>query len=222
MFQRVLQVRERTLGADDPDTAKAMAALAEVLIKRGALAEAEGLLRGALAVQERTLGAEHPDVGFTLWHLSDALRQAGRVGEAEQLARRMLELVESAFGDTHEWTAWGLSSLAQVRLEQASFTDAQNLAERAQAIFERHFGLQNAPGRCNATGTRARRAGARPAQPRAPVAGKDAGRCRRGRGACSKTPARTPNVFWRRRGSRARRDDLWIQGLESKRTLTTG
>ena len=75
LLSEVLEDRERTLGAEHPDTLvsvnnlalclKAMGLLkdAEPLYRRalGLLKDAEPLFRRALEAQERTLGAEHPD-----------------------------------------------------------------------------------------------------------------------------------------------------------------
>jgi kinesin light chain len=71
LSHRAVQVRERTLGPDAPETAIALATLGEVLAKKGEPAAAETLLRRALAVQQQCLAADNPDTGLTLWHLAE-------------------------------------------------------------------------------------------------------------------------------------------------------
>ena len=61
MFRRALEVRERTLGKEHPDTLHSVNGLAKLLSVKGDCAGAEPLIRRALETRERTLGKEHPD-----------------------------------------------------------------------------------------------------------------------------------------------------------------
>ena len=85
MLQESLEARERTLGAEHPDTLGSVNNLAECLEAMGQLKDAEALYRRALEARERTLGAEHPStlaaqstdlarsapsVASTIWHFA--------------------------------------------------------------------------------------------------------------------------------------------------------
>ena len=61
LYRRALGIRERTLGADHPDTLASVANLASLLYAQGQLEEAAPLFRRVLEAYERTLGAEHPE-----------------------------------------------------------------------------------------------------------------------------------------------------------------
>ena len=55
-----MEARERTLGAEHPETLVSVNDLAGCLRAMGMLKDAEPLFQRALQASERTLGAEHP------------------------------------------------------------------------------------------------------------------------------------------------------------------
>ena len=57
------------------------------------LAEAEPLVRRALAIDEASYGAEHPNVAIRLNNLAQLLQATNRLAEAEPLMRRGLEVL---------------------------------------------------------------------------------------------------------------------------------
>ncbi len=78
----------RNLGPDHPDVAADLSNLAVLLLTTGRLAEAEPLLRRALAIDERWLGPDDPSVAFDLNNLAVLLRAMNQPEEAEALLRR--------------------------------------------------------------------------------------------------------------------------------------
>ena len=64
-------------------------------------AEAEPLIKRALAIFEKVLGPEHPHVATALENYSALLRMTGRVGEAVRMERR----AEKMRTKHPEWTA---------------------------------------------------------------------------------------------------------------------
>lgn len=56
------------------------------------LAEAEPLMRRALAIDEQSYGAKHPNVARDLINLAQFLQATNRLAEAEPLMRRALEI----------------------------------------------------------------------------------------------------------------------------------
>jgi len=61
LFRKALEIRERVLGPDHPDTATSYNNVAFNLNAQGRAAEAELLFRKALEIRERVLGPDHPD-----------------------------------------------------------------------------------------------------------------------------------------------------------------
>jgi tetratricopeptide (TPR) repeat protein len=60
LYQKVLQLREKVLGKEHPDTLTTMNNLAELYRLQGRHAEAEQLHQKALQLREKVLGKEHP------------------------------------------------------------------------------------------------------------------------------------------------------------------
>ena len=82
LMREVLEARERTLGAEHPDTLKTKHNLAATLQQRGDLAGAEALLQDVLQAWERTLGPEHPDTVCSKGFVATCLQDAGQYEEA--------------------------------------------------------------------------------------------------------------------------------------------
>ena len=60
------------------------------------LAEAEPLIRRALAIDEKSYGPDHPNVAIRLNNLAELLQDTNRLAEAEPLMRRALAIDEAA------------------------------------------------------------------------------------------------------------------------------
>ena len=66
------------------------------LWERARYAEAEPLMRRALAIDEQSYGPDHPDVAIDLNNLAQLLQATNRLGEAEPLMRRALAIDEQS------------------------------------------------------------------------------------------------------------------------------
>ena len=69
--------------------------LAQLLQATNRLAEAEPLIRTALAIDEQSYGKDHPDVAIDLNNLAQLLQATNRPAEAEPLMRRCLEITKN-------------------------------------------------------------------------------------------------------------------------------
>lgn len=61
---------------------------------KGVWAEAEPLMRRAMAIDEASFGPEHPNVGRDLNNLAALLQATDRLAEAESLMRRAIEILQ--------------------------------------------------------------------------------------------------------------------------------
>lgn len=145
LFRRAVEICERGLGPDHPDTAAAYTAFADWLMEaRGKFAEAEGLYRRALSVRERTLGAEHPDTAATLGDLAVVQLRLGRLPEGLELARRSMAIREHSPeprtpGETIDAVTPHLV-LGLALVENRRPADAEEIFRRALALLERGLG----------------------------------------------------------------------------------
>jgi CHAT domain-containing protein/tetratricopeptide (TPR) repeat protein len=111
--------------------------LAAVCEAYGRLAEAEWLLRGALAIDEKTLRADHPSIAKSLSNLAGVLQDQYRLDEAESLYRRALAIDEKTRPEGHLEMTETLMDLAQLYVAQREFAKAEPLYRRALAIREK-------------------------------------------------------------------------------------
>jgi tetratricopeptide (TPR) repeat protein len=89
-----------------------------MLIRRGALADAEPLCQRALTGWEKVLGPDHPYTLTGVVNLAALMRDRGDLSQAEQLGRRAMETYERVVGPQAPETLEAMSSLADV-LERA-------------------------------------------------------------------------------------------------------
>jgi len=139
---RAFEIDERTLGAD-PNVARDLNSLAALPQDTNRLAEAETLMRRALASDEATLGPNHPDVAIRLITLAALVRDTDRLAEAEPLMRRALEIDETTLGSEHPSVARDLNSLATLLQGFGRLEEAEPLLRRALAIDERTLGPEH-------------------------------------------------------------------------------
>jgi tetratricopeptide (TPR) repeat protein/tRNA A-37 threonylcarbamoyl transferase component Bud32 len=109
---RALEVRRRTLGADDPVTLTTMNAVAALWEQTGHLDRAEALLREAVESSRRVLGPTHPDTLVVLSGLATVLMEGGHPAEAEPYAREALDGCRKTLGDDNPQTLSAQCTLA--------------------------------------------------------------------------------------------------------------
>jgi tetratricopeptide (TPR) repeat protein len=103
-------------------------------------AEAEGMLRRALASRLQISGAEHPSTAQTMNQLAYALHDEGKLSEAEQYARASLATSRRLLGDEHPDIAVGLNHLATLLRDQGKLDEAESMLRQALAVAERTWG----------------------------------------------------------------------------------
>ncbi len=84
---RALELRERVLGKDDPETIDSLRALERLRARQGRMIETERLAAELTARSERVLGPDHPDTLLAHADHANALTMLGRGTEAESEVR---------------------------------------------------------------------------------------------------------------------------------------
>jgi serine/threonine protein kinase/tetratricopeptide (TPR) repeat protein len=138
-----LEIRRTRLGGEDPETAAALDALAELEFRRADLAAAERLFREALAIRERTLGPRHPDVAASLRGLGNTLNRQARYDEAVAALARCLVIQEETLGADHLEVGRTLVHRAAVHWRQGRHDEAVATGRRALAILEAELGADH-------------------------------------------------------------------------------
>jgi len=135
--QNVTQWADRE-GIGQP-TALLMNKLSRLLYAKSLYAQAEALMRRALAISEASLGPDHPTVAIRLNGLAILLKDTNRPVEAEPLYRRALAIDEGSFGPDHPTVARDLNNLAALLHATDRFAEAEPLMRRAIEISEGCF-----------------------------------------------------------------------------------
>jgi tetratricopeptide (TPR) repeat protein len=127
----------------DQPTARLKSGLAVLLTTKALHADAEPLMRRALALDERTFGPDHPKVAIHLNNLAALLHATNRLAEAEPLMRRALAIDERGLGPEHPNVAIRLSNLAALLQATNRLAEAEPLLRRALAVAERSLGPEH-------------------------------------------------------------------------------
>ncbi|OQW93106.1 MAG: kinesin, partial [Beggiatoa sp. IS2] len=78
LYQRALEICERVLGKDHPDTATSLNNLALLYNNTGDYAQALPLYERALAILKKTLGERHPNTQTVAGNYQDLLEKMGK------------------------------------------------------------------------------------------------------------------------------------------------
>ncbi len=131
-------------GADDLRLAVPLQALGVYLAQRQRLAEAEPLLRRALAILEKHLGPNHPDVATALINIS--VVHAVKLDEEENPAGPMLARAVAILERTNRedpQIARALTTMAMLWTVRRDFDQAEPMLKRALAIREKSSGANS-------------------------------------------------------------------------------
>ena len=88
MHRQTLELREKVLGQEHPDTLTSMNNLAMVLSSQGKYEEAEEMHRQTLELREKVLGKEHPYTLTSMNNLAVVLSSQGKYEEARRCIDR--------------------------------------------------------------------------------------------------------------------------------------
>jgi len=140
LVSHALNVQNRVLGPDDPETLRSMALSGVMEGSRGHRGESEKLLRAALDRQTRVLGPEHAETMNTANFLTETLSAEGYYSEAEQLLRRTLAIQQRTLGRENGATLRSMRSLASNLENQGRHADAEKVGRETLAIEQRVLG----------------------------------------------------------------------------------
>jgi tetratricopeptide (TPR) repeat protein len=143
LLQRALDIHERVLGPDHPNTAASLNNLALLYQGQGNYKQAEPLYQRALDIREHMLGPDHVDTATSLNNLALLYDNQGKFELAEPLYERAIAIDEKALGPEHPGLATKLNNLALLYYNQGKYELAEPLYHRAIAIKEKTLGLEH-------------------------------------------------------------------------------
>jgi CHAT domain-containing protein/Tfp pilus assembly protein PilF len=143
LAQSAVELAQKTVGADHPETATSLNNLAFLYESQGQYAKAEPLFLRAQAILEKALGADHPDTASSLNNLATLYRSQRQYGKAEPLYVRALAIREKVLGADHPDTATSLNNLASLYHSEGHYAKAEPLYMRALAIRKKALGADH-------------------------------------------------------------------------------
>lgn len=139
-LERILAAKEKDLGPDHPEVARALNNLAFFLAQTGSFAEARPLMERVVAIRSRALSPDHPDLVEALNGLGHVLQKVGAYGEAKSRFEEMLAISEKTAGPSSPAVAIALNNIAAVHWDLGAYNEARPLMERAVAIWQSNGG----------------------------------------------------------------------------------
>ena len=125
------------------DVAAALNNLAEIYGHQGNDADAEPLLKRAIAILDKAVGLDSSEAAPELNNLAALYQRQERYAEAEPLFKRALAIREKSLGRDHPDLGQSLNNLATLYEKQGRHGDSEPLFKRALAIYEKAAGPQH-------------------------------------------------------------------------------
>ncbi|MCH8988309.1 MAG: tetratricopeptide repeat protein [Chloroflexi bacterium] len=143
IHQENLEVRQRVLGPEHPDTLTSRNNLASAYDSAGRFEEAATIHQENLEVRQRVLGPNHPNTLNSRNNLASAYNSAGRFEEAATLHQENLEVRQRVLGPEHPDTLTSRNNLANAydsagRFEEAATIHQENLEVRQRVLGPNH------------------------------------------------------------------------------------
>jgi tetratricopeptide (TPR) repeat protein len=137
-FHEALTLRQKVLGPDSPEVAKALNNLGASYSSLFQTDRAMEYTQQALALTERTLGPTHPQLAEPLANLSHLLRVQGDGPGAERAGRRALQLKEAAYGVGAPPTLMARVNVGFALAMQGHLAEAKAMMEQTAAVGRRN------------------------------------------------------------------------------------
>lgn len=137
ILQRAIAVKEKALGPDHPDVARALIDLGTLYRMQGEHGKSEIPTRRGVAILEKALGPEHPEVAGNLTNLGGRLRDQGKFAEAEPMLQRALAIRTKILPPDHPDIVRSTLGLANLYADQKKYAEADPLFQKCIAILER-------------------------------------------------------------------------------------
>jgi len=134
LAERVLEIREKALGKEHPDSILPLLNLARLCKEQGRYAEAEPLFNRALEISEKAHGREHPYTAATLDNLGKLYDAQGRYAEAEPLYRHAIAIAEVTLDPERPDALTFLEGYSELLRKMKREDEAVKLESRVRAI----------------------------------------------------------------------------------------
>jgi eukaryotic-like serine/threonine-protein kinase len=140
LLRQAVEIRRRTMGANNPETFKSMSDLADVLDQKSNYREAEKWSRETLDARRRVLGPENRDTLSSISLLALILDDEGHYPEAEKLNREVLEVARRTLSPQDKLITMATKHLAVDLRYEGKYSDAEKGFHEVLEIDKRMLG----------------------------------------------------------------------------------
>lgn len=144
LYRRVIEIRTRTNGPDDPSTLGGMRGLARLYREQRRFRAAAALYRDVIAGNERRFGANHSNTLQAVGLLARLYQAKRDYRSAQPMLRRIADRYERDSGPDAMVTLTAISELARNSRSLGNYREAENLFGRLLASSERVLGPEHA------------------------------------------------------------------------------
>jgi tetratricopeptide (TPR) repeat protein len=137
LFLQALQIRQKTLGSEHPDTVLSINNLAFLYLETGQFDKSESLFQQALEIEEKIRGSDHPDTAWIRSNLGLLYLNLRDYAKAEPLLERALQSQKQGLGPQDPAIAMTLDYLGRLYIEKADYAKAEQLLQEALGIQQK-------------------------------------------------------------------------------------
>jgi len=142
-YLKALDINEKILGNEHPDTATTYNNIASVYNDLGAYKEALEWYKKALDIDEKVLGKEHPYTATTYSNIAKVYHGQGDYKKALDLDMKALDIREKVLGKEHFSTAITYNNIACAYNNRGDHKEALEWHQKALNINEKVFGKEH-------------------------------------------------------------------------------
>jgi len=142
-FRKALDIYEKVLGKEHPDTATTYNNIAGVYDSQGEYSMALESYQKALDIQEKVLGKEHPSTAATYNNIALVYSNQGDYYMALEWNLKALDIREKVLGKEHPDTAYTYNNIAAVYDSQGNYSMALEWYQKALDIQEKLLGKEH-------------------------------------------------------------------------------
>lgn len=138
-LRKLLEADRKQLG-EHPDVVLSLAGLGYFLVKNSKPAQAEPLLREALAMHQRVLPDGAVSLGHVMQYLALCLQELGQFDEAEKLWKELIPIHVKYLGQENNFVAADWVSYGEFERKRGNLTEAERLSRKGLDMRLRLFG----------------------------------------------------------------------------------
>jgi len=142
-YNKTLDIREKVLGKEHPDTATTYNNIALIYNDQGLYDKALEYYKKDLDISEKVLGKEHPDTATTYNNIALVYNAKGLYDKALEYYKKAKGIYEKVWGKEHPSTATTDNNMGEVYRMQGLYDKALEYHEKAKDIREKVLGKEH-------------------------------------------------------------------------------